>query len=131
MVNDAVSSSVNLFLTTAAASSGSTLVNVSTRAVLAGAGLLSSSLTGSGNGVPISTLTRSIVTGAVSTLNRSIVSVCLVSGTNICINTISCQTVRKTTVKLFQTLTTFQYVTNNVIRYDTIAEFKWMLCNPD
>jgi len=51
IVNDAVSSSANRFLTTAVDSSESSLENVSTRAVFAGAGLLSSVLTGSGNGV--------------------------------------------------------------------------------
>jgi len=61
IVNDSVSSSVNRFLTTAVASSVTSVVNVSTRAVLDGAGLLSRALTGSGNGVPISTLTNSIL----------------------------------------------------------------------
>jgi len=61
IVNDSVSSSVNRFLTTAVESSGTSLVNVSTRAVFDGTGLLSIALTGSGSGIPISTLIRSIV----------------------------------------------------------------------
>jgi len=61
IVNDAVSSSVNRFLTTAVASSGTAAVNVSTRAILEAAGLFSNALTGSGKGVPIATLVRSIV----------------------------------------------------------------------
>jgi len=55
-----VSSSLNRFLTADVASSGTSLVKVSTRAVLDGAGLLRRVRTGSGSGVPSATLTRSI-----------------------------------------------------------------------